>query len=108
MVHQKIIREKLGFDGLLISDDLDMKALRLPIGVSAIKALEAGTDIALHCPGTLAAMQEVASALPEISEKSMKRWEKGAFGAIRRALYQRSRYACGKTCDASRKRRFWA
>jgi beta-N-acetylhexosaminidase len=74
-VHQDIIRGALGFDGLLLSDDIVMKALKGPVENSARQALEAGTDIVLHCNGDLKEMRAVASALPPLSAESAKRWE---------------------------------
>nr|WP_321986589.1 beta-N-acetylhexosaminidase [uncultured Lichenicoccus sp.] len=50
-VLQGVVRGRLGFDNLLISDDLAMHALAGPPGARAAAALEAGCDIALHCSG---------------------------------------------------------
>jgi beta-N-acetylhexosaminidase len=58
----EIIRGEIGFEGLLLSDDLSMKALRGSIGERAGACLAAGCDIALHCNGILAEMEEVAAA----------------------------------------------
>ncbi len=49
-----IIRGEIGFSGVLMSDDLDMAALTGPPRERALRALEAGCDIALYCPGRLA------------------------------------------------------
>ena len=59
-VIRDVIRGEIGFEGLLISDDLSMKALDGPISVRAKAALFAGCDIVLHCNGDLEEMQEVA------------------------------------------------
>ena len=60
----KVIRDvicgEIGFEGLLLSDDLSMKALDGPISVRAKAALFAGCDIVLHCNGDLEEMQDVA------------------------------------------------
>lgn len=61
------IREHIGFDGLLITDDLSMKALTGDLGELALKALEAGCDIALHCNGD---MQEMKSVVSKLNSKS--------------------------------------
>lgn len=74
------IRKKIGFDGLLMSDDLGMKALGGSLGSRASRALAAGCDIALHCSGfikepdaILNEMKEVAEASPHLSGEGLKR-----------------------------------
>lgn len=67
----EVIRGRIGFDGLLMSDDLGMAALaRQPggetMGGRAAGVLAAGCDVALHCSGVLAEMEEVAAAVPEM------------------------------------------
>lgn len=74
-VHQDIIRGVLGFDGLLLSDDIVMKALQGPVEDSARQVLEAGSDIVLHCNGDLKEMRAVAAALSPISSESLARWD---------------------------------
>jgi len=49
---QEVVRGHIGFDGLLLSDDLSMQALGGDLGERAARALEAGCDIALHCIAT--------------------------------------------------------
>jgi beta-N-acetylhexosaminidase len=70
---QEIIREEIGFDGLLMSDDLSMNALAGTLTNRAERALEAGCDIALHCNGKLAEMMEIAEIVPELSGRSLAR-----------------------------------
>ena len=74
------IRNDIGFGGLLMSDDLGMKALGNPLsgghaagsnalqdfGARAIASLDAGCDIALHCSGDFAEMRSICDAVPEI------------------------------------------
>lgn len=67
-----IIRERIGFNGLLMSDDLGMSALAGTFGERAAGVLAAGCDIALHCSGDMAEMEAVAGAV-------------GAIGAAARA-----------------------
>jgi beta-N-acetylhexosaminidase len=74
-IHQDIIRGALGFDGLLLSDDIVMKALEGPMEDRARQALEAGTDIVLHCNGNLKEMRAVAAAVPPLSAEGLARWE---------------------------------
>jgi len=68
-VIETIIRGRIGFDGLLMSDDLDMKALDGDIPSRAARAVAAGTDIALNCWGRMDDMVGIAEALPDISEQ---------------------------------------
>lgn len=75
-----IIRKRISFDGLLMTDDLGMKALGGSLGERAAKAIAAGCDVALHCagferePGTvLAQMHEVAHAVPDLSGDALRR-----------------------------------
>lgn len=56
----KFIRERMGFDGLIMTDDMDMKALTGSLSGLTRAALTAGCDIALQCSGKLPAMVEVA------------------------------------------------
>lgn len=58
----RLIREEIGFSGLLITDDVGMNALSGPVAERAAASLEAGCDIVLHCNGDLAEMQAVAAA----------------------------------------------
>ncbi|MGO8800278.1 MAG: beta-N-acetylhexosaminidase [Roseiarcus sp.] len=73
IVVERIIRGSIGFDGLLMTDDLSMKALGGPLGERAAAAFAAGVDIALHCNGDLAEAREVAQAAPELAGKSLIR-----------------------------------
>ncbi len=60
----EVIRKRIGFDGLLMSDDLGMKALAGSFAERTRGVLAAGCDIVLHCSGDMAEMQEVAAAAP--------------------------------------------
>ncbi|MFN4025563.1 MAG: beta-N-acetylhexosaminidase [Hyphomonas sp.] len=77
---QEIIRGRIGFDGLLMSDDLGMKALGGTLTERAEAAIAAGCDMLLHCSGflkdsaeILAEMTEVAGAAPRLSGKAEAR-----------------------------------
>src|SRR5712691_11605649 len=59
-----VIRGWLGFDGLLMSDDISMGALSGSVEARARAAIAAGCDVVLHCSGELAEMQAIASAVP--------------------------------------------
>ena len=73
VVIERVIRGTIGFDGVLISDDLCMKALDGPPGRRAEAALAAGCDIALHCNGVLAEMEAVAAACPPLTPAARAR-----------------------------------
>jgi beta-N-acetylhexosaminidase len=79
-----VIRGRIGFDGLLISDDIGMGALSGGFAERASAAIAAGCDLVLHCSGELADMQSAAEGLHEISEAATARldhalgWAAGA------------------------------
>ena len=75
-VVQKIIRERIGFDGLLMTDDIDMKALSGTPAEKACGAIEAGVDLVLDCWARMEEMVAIADALPETGEKARERLEK--------------------------------
>jgi beta-N-acetylhexosaminidase len=68
-----IIRERIGFEGLLMTDDLGMHALSGDFGVRAERAVAAGCDIALHCSGEMAEMEAIAAAVPSLSAEGEAR-----------------------------------
>lgn len=68
-----IIRENIGFDGFLMSDDLDMKALSGSVANRAAGCVAAGCDAALNCWGRMDEMVAIAGALPEISARGRER-----------------------------------
>jgi len=69
----RLIRDELGFDGLLMTDDLSMGALTGPMGARACAALAAGCDLILHCNGEMDEMQAVAAAVPALSGDASRR-----------------------------------
>jgi beta-N-acetylhexosaminidase len=72
-VIRDVIRKQIGFSGLLMSDDLSMKALSGSLKEKTTAALEAGCDVVLHCNGVFTEMQEVAGAAIPLTYKSMMR-----------------------------------
>jgi beta-N-acetylhexosaminidase len=74
-VVSEIMRGAIGFDGLILSDDLSMKALSGPVATRARAAFAAGLDIALHCNGDLTEARAVAEASPELAGASLRRAE---------------------------------
>ena len=73
IVVQEIMRGEIGFDGLIMSDDVSMKALGGPFDERARAIFEAGLDVVLHCNGELEEARAVASAAPELSGESLRR-----------------------------------
>ena len=69
----KLIREDIGFKGLLLTDDLNMQALSGSLADRASRSLAAGCDIALHCKGDLAEMIAVADAAGDMSDATRAR-----------------------------------
>lgn len=70
---KQIIRETIGFDGLLMSDDLDMKALSGDLTDKTALALAAGCDIALQCSGVLKDSVAVAKGSHALSGAALRR-----------------------------------
>lgn len=80
----EVIRDEIGFDGLLITDDLSMKALEGPMAENARAAIAAGCDLNLHCNGEIGEMAVVVDATPEIGGVTIARL-KTSLGALRPA-----------------------
>ncbi len=74
----EVIRGVIGFDGVLVSDDLSMKALGGGFGDRTRAALDAGCDIVLHCNGEMAEMTAIAAALRPLSEIAQERLARAA------------------------------
>jgi beta-N-acetylhexosaminidase len=72
-VIEGVIRKDIGFTGLLMSDDLSMKALSGDMRTRAGDAIAAGCDVALHCNGDMDEMKAVASATPMLSGEAAAR-----------------------------------
>lgn len=72
-VISSVIRKQIGFRGLLMTDDLSMKALTGSYAEKTRRALDAGCDIVLHCNGDMAQMEEVAAAAGALKGKALSR-----------------------------------
>ena len=72
-VIRDVIRGEIGFDGLLMSDDLSMKALDGPLNVRAKAALFAGCDVVLHCNGDMNEMKDVAAEAGVLEGAALRR-----------------------------------
>ncbi|WP_160004440.1 beta-N-acetylhexosaminidase [Rhizobium sp. 18055] len=68
-----IIREQIGFTGLLLSDDSSMNALAGTIGERAANIIAGGCDIVLHCNGHMDEMQQVVANVPLLQGKPLER-----------------------------------
>ena len=71
-VIQQVIRNEIGYEGLLMTDDLSMEALSGDFGERAQLALNAGCDLLLHCNGDMGEMEAIAEAVPE-ADDNLKR-----------------------------------
>jgi beta-N-acetylhexosaminidase len=96
---REVIRGHIGFDGLLLSDDLSMQALGGSLAERASRALAAGCDIALHCNGRMDEMVEVVGQTSPMTAAAGRRFEAG------RAFLARHRDPAGKAglADADRR-----
>ena len=74
-VVRDVIRGEIGFEGLLMSDDLSMKALDGALSVRARQAQFAGCDLVLHCNGNMDEMRDVASEVKTLDGQALKRSE---------------------------------
>jgi beta-N-acetylhexosaminidase len=70
---EQVIRSGIGFQGLLMSDDVSMNALAGSIAERTRAIISAGCDMVLHCNGNLDEMREVARETPELSAKALER-----------------------------------
>jgi beta-N-acetylhexosaminidase len=73
-VNNEIIRGKLGFDGLLLSDDIAMRALKGLPGELALRAIDAGNDIVLHCNAEASEMEAISRSVGPMSDAALARW----------------------------------
>ena len=75
-VIRDVIRGKIGFDGLLLTDDIDMQALDGSIAERGAKALQAGCDIILNCWAKMDDQQEIANRFPDLSDETATRLDR--------------------------------
>lgn len=79
-VIERIIRQRIGFGGLLLTDDLDMQALAGSVPDRAVAALAAGCDIALNCWARMEDMVEIANRVPVMGPETAVRLERALAG----------------------------
>ncbi len=75
-VVENIIRQRIGFDGLLLTDDIDMQALDGSIPERSVRALEAGCDVVLNCWAKLDDMAGIVESCGPIRDESAVRLER--------------------------------
>ena len=73
IIINKVIRNYINFNGLLISDDISMKSLKYDLEKNAIKALHAGCNLVLHCNGDIKEMSKLAKVIPTIDKFTQKK-----------------------------------
>jgi len=73
IIIKKIIRKHMKFKGILISDDISMKALKYGLQSSAIRALRAGCNLILHCNGKIDEMKKLSKVIPIIDNFTQKK-----------------------------------
>src|SRR5580658_5773011 len=73
IIIQQVIRGRIGFQGVLVTDDLAMKALAGEPADLAVKALNAGCDLALYCSGAFAETEALLLACPPVSDRASQR-----------------------------------
>jgi beta-N-acetylhexosaminidase len=97
IIIRDVIRGTIGFEGLLMSDDVSMGALSGTLSERSRAALAAGCDLVLHCNGNLAEMREVAGAAPMLEGEAAMRAERALALRTRRInidlAASRSRFA---------------
>jgi beta-N-acetylhexosaminidase len=72
----KVIRDQLGLTGLIMSDDIGMKALQGSYGALTRAVIDGGCDVVLHCSGKLSEMTDVAGAAPALEGEAAERFDK--------------------------------
>jgi beta-N-acetylhexosaminidase len=95
---EQVIRGVIGFQGLLMSDDVSMNALAGSFAERTRAVFAAGCDMVLHCNGKLDEMREVAAETPELSGKALERAKRAL--ASRRAPQAFDRLAARAELDA--------
>jgi len=73
----EVIRDHIGYDGVLIADDIGMKALQGSLADNAAATLAAGCDLTLHCSGDMAEMRSIAPAVSRLTDAAVARLAQG-------------------------------
>ena len=75
-ITREVMRGEIGFDGLLMSDDLSMQALSGSMWARAEAVIRAGSDVVLHCNGRLEEMEQAAAGVPTLTGQPLRRFER--------------------------------
>ena len=75
IIIDEVIRKHINFKGIIISDDISMRALKFNLKTNAIKALDAGCNLILHCNGNIKEMSKLAKIVPTINKFTQKKTE---------------------------------
>jgi beta-N-acetylhexosaminidase len=86
VIIQQIIRQRIGFQGVLVTDDLAMKALAGEPADLAVQALAAGCDLALYCSGEYAPTEALLARCPPVSDQAVRRLTQARAKAARQRL----------------------
>ena len=73
IIINKVVRDYIGFNGILMSDDISMKSLKYNIEENAIKALKAGCNLVLHCNANINEMTKLSKVVPKIDNFTKKK-----------------------------------
>lgn len=95
---EQVIRGAIGFQGLLMSDDVSMNALAGTLAERTRAIVSAGCDMVLHCNGNIDEMRDVASQAPELTGKALERANRAL--AARKAPQPLDRAAARAELDA--------
>ena len=87
VIIQDIIRRRIGFQGVLVTDDLAMRALAGEPADRAVQALAAGCDVALYCSGEFAPTEALLARCPPLSDAARQRLEQARAKAARARLH---------------------
>ena len=82
IVIENIIRQRIGFDGLLLTDDIDMQALEGTVPERSLRAQAAGCDIVLNCWAKMDDMIAIADQLPSMNEVTSARLDRALEGTL--------------------------
>jgi beta-N-acetylhexosaminidase len=99
----EIIRGEIGFDGVLVSDDLSMRALGGSLAERARRARDAGCDLVLHCNGDIDEMKEIVAVIGPMTDATVTRLARGEamrVAAMRGAAAEFDRPAIERRFDA--------
>ncbi len=70
---KNIIRKEFNFRGILISDDISMKSLKFSLETNAVRALDSGCNLVLHCNGNIKEMNKLIKVIPKIDKFTSKK-----------------------------------